>query len=389
RSFFRVLLSKENLRYDWLILSLSVGFTGFVNLYYLYFIALFGLTIGSAALLRFRSKVTRNVIGAACCTLLGVVLCSYKLYLVTTAYLSKAYSLDHESGSHAANLLFFFLPSENQLLGKLADFSLPTYVPDLSSVELGTYLGLGLFLFLICGLRLITQNRECRWMVLSFAAAGVFFVFLSLGPTIRIAGFPLIPNSIFLIFNDLPFFPSVPIRIGFLAVLLFYCLAASVISRIPRASAIGVLAIMLVEQFPVGLPIGDVPQSQAVASLKSRTDVVAVHDFAVGRQHKLARQLEHRKSVTKAFVARAPIAPNKSYRDNVFLRYVRKSESVAAEASRSEVPDNKALEQGITALDIQAVICETGKPKVLEAIQQSELFDELARDDGFVVYVKR
>ena len=355
------------------ILVFSAMFLGFTNLYYLFFLGLLAVLLSLFFIGSGTMRAIQGVILSGFMSLFGLMIAAGKLALVFDAYHGGGFRANHAPAEHSADLLFFFIPSVNQLIGHISKYALNPFMFGLSNVELGVYMGVGLTLLVVYAF----TRRVTDPLVFTFFTVGLFFMILSLGPEVRITGALLVEDPLYEVLQKMPLFPSVPIRFGFIAVLLFCCTVAVGLKVELNKLSLVLLLLLGVEFLPRGLPLGKLPQSVALEELAKRDEVKALHDFSVGRQHKLAHQLIHGKKVTSAFLARTPLDPVLFYKENAFLGYVRRGR----EASKKELSD------AISNLKIEAVLCEWGKPKCAERVLATGKFEKLREDDYLTVLV--
>ncbi|MCI5066316.1 hypothetical protein MRY87_11390 [bacterium] len=369
-------------RKELLTVALAVGFTAYANLYFLYFLALLMVLL---VVLAWCSHPSHESLSRSVRLMLafggGLLFATPKLWRVVESYRSGSFAPDHDPLSHRADLLYLFLPTEHHLTTQLLKLSPPSYIPGLSHVEIGVFCGVSLFC-LVVTLFLCSKESERPLPRKVFLLGALVFGVLSLGTVLSIAGeeFGTIPLMSSL--SALPFYPSVPIRFGFFPVLFLFCFVAQELRSYPLNRSLlisGLLFFVVLEHLPGKLPVSAPPYSDAVAQLRSEPHIRTVIDLARGRQHKLLRQIQHEKKITSAFVARAPKVLHSRYQENPFLQYLR----------RGEAYEPHELRVAIESLEIDAVICESGKPRCMQRVQETELFQELARDWQFVVFVRR
>lgn len=375
RSYLLLLEEGEGEAFHYMVLAFTTAFTAFTNLYYLVFIAGLGVVLTLLSIGGSSWKRTERVFFAVMASTCGLLLAAGKLWYVVQSYASEGFKSNHAPSEHSADILFSFIPSSNQAIGAFSPFSLSPYFYSLSPSELGVYCGISLFILVL----LFLSRKVPPRMSFPLFGAALFFFFLSLGPVVRVGGHRLFDDPLYDLLLKTPIFPSVPIRFGFLSVLLLTCIVAlGFQQKLTRLPVLFVLT-FAIECLPVSLPLGPMPQSEALLYLRGVNDVLAVHDFSVGRQHRLAHQLIHRKKITSAFVARAPLRPMEFYKENAFLRFIRRGKEVSKEE----------LWKGVELLDIDAVICEGGKPSCSARVLETGLFKEIASDESFVVLGKK
>jgi hypothetical protein len=182
-----------------------------------------------------------------------------------------------------------------------------------------------LILFGLLGMR---GERRREGMILGVVS--LFFLLLALGPTLHVAGEPVVPLPFYRVMAALfPFFPSVPARFVEPAILALLLGAGVGVRRCaqgrnPRLRHVGLLTALLgvVEFAPGPLHYSSPPTFPLAAVLASDPRVGRVVDLGAP-ELATYRQLLHGRPITGGFLARRPKRAERQARRNPLLRYVR------------------------------------------------------------------
>ena len=287
-------------------------------------------------------------------------------------YLSGKYRADHDPVEHAASLSSYYCPSIYQYLSNLEFCQITDVGGKLSTAETGLYIGIPLLLFVV--ISIVINWKKMQSTLLGFYAlllAGIF-LFLSLSPAISALSFT----------QDIPFFPSVPVRFGCFAILYFF-IGASIFSSPLYTHRLGLMvsvvwiSVAILEFFPQGLPRQELLSNQVALKKIAQDDGInALHDFTRDHHKRLLHQIAHQKKITSAFIARSPKEPLRDYSKNSFLRFIRKGEEV----------QSKELQLSWQKLGIEAVLFQSSQVDAIDRINQIDGIVVSHVDDELLTY---
>lgn len=365
-------------------IAAALAILSYSCLYYLYFSA---ILLGFACIWLFLNRPVERRSSAgriAVSALAGLALGLPMLLPAAGQALSQLYTPDHSPRAHSADLLSYFLPSENQALGTLAIFKPFQSMVRVNSAEAGATLSVSLILLLLLLYR--QRGLPLQRNLLLFSVLGsVAFAVLGLGPVIDMRGAPLRRTFIYdWCIKLLPFFPSVPARFSIMALLLLTMALALLLN----VSACGdtslkrrlliklLLAFAILELCPAWLMTTDVKGSSALTMLRDNADIHAVHD--TGTPHdSMLRQIYHGKVITNAFLARQPKAALASYRQNAFRRYI--------SGARLDVKPQD-LFAAWNELKIDALIVEQSDLETRHKVSTTPWLSEILSDNNVAIY---
>ncbi|HMO01663.1 MAG TPA: hypothetical protein PKD37_02980 [Oligoflexia bacterium] len=318
-------LSVSGKKILFLLAATLVGYLTVINLYYFYFIALFGILTAlvlvlSAPFVAQKEKKIFYSLGIRFTLIIVLAMLFASPYLINVSKdtLSGNFQENHSAEIHSARLINFI---ERE---KLYFFSKPRQAiagsaSELNSAERGLYIG---FSLLILVGSLLWRSKSSQTLYL-FSSSLMFFI-LALGPIIKLSGNVFFTNYIWQLFAEhLPFFPSVPARLaifGELLLMLTICRLAREIS-LKKNYLIFWLFLILIEFFPQKSPTMQLPISPLLNNIKE-LKLDALYDISSSQDLALLNQTVHETPIVHGNISRKPKAALAFYRKNKFIKYL-------------------------------------------------------------------
>lgn len=347
--WFRPESAQQSLKIS-IAIAAALSWTVFYNLYFTYYLAMLSLVLFGVEVLLNRRNVSRIVTFFIVPWAVTGIVTSPHLLAVLRMSMSGTYTPNHDPSKHSADLVNFLVPSAYQFFGNFEVLETVRKLSSVNSAEQGVYIG-WTFLLMACW-GIWAGKKSDRDLQVKAGLSFLCFFLLAFGSVAKAAGMSLIPLPWFdLVAHNLPAFPSVPVRFGFLASLMVVVLAIrSTNSMTPIAKVCFSIAAFL-EMLPG--PVGTLElRPTEVMQYMSEDSSYTVLDLDEINEITLIRQVFHGKPIVGGYLARRPRAYERFLRRNKFLRFVRSGENFAPEVLRKAFDELAAQRVLVRAEDL-------------------------------------